>query len=1053
MHMVVSEACGELAEFTFIHCLTSWIPEVRPIESVDLQKTWDFLQGAIPVFTHQAPKDTSDPAQMHEPEKGVTDIVVCANYQAFQRENKSQVADSSQLLRRYGLSLLLNHVVLLTRTRSCPLEAPPKPPPVPRWKLIRPQNKNVATSEPQKCASPAPEHFIGFASAFVSDGADGTPEMLSSIGSALVSIAETPDSAPHAPDSPNSHEETQVTTAEDKKKDNDDISDDKHETSIKTSAVDKPILRETWVVLDDFAKLFQTLLVFHKPHVYPHNIKQSHFKSNVMSKTTQHGSGTSSSSSLHTGSPAIASPECLDVSGVYYLCVDGLQPSEVIVSFSALHPVGENETSLSARSAVFAALPHSWTCLQSHLPQILIKTASSKAAVLQLPAGRHVLRIHVRASLGYNFHLCCKTSFIFGDEESVMSHLTKEGARFTQQASSIFSALSALVTSFCDEEQQPALRKTLREAHCPQNITTVQDKWKHDKVFNAAVYHMFCKALDRDLTPQERFVVQALTADPLLFANEQSHAHADSKAPEKWTNRQPTDPETKAATVLQAGFKGHLVREVLNASKPGTEKNLLVFNTVSDMLANIEKEANNNAAFLLRYIVDNSEKKAELYPFQQDEWSTLTYADYSVTIPETANSWLLVFREVLIVPEEMLLVPNISCPLPNVLLRVINNDTGKELDLVCNKVPPHIYQPNKLGFTFVADVITPETPPVGAKWRMRLIGCKKKDLPKLSNGNQLSSFLAKEVRDYYIPKSNCLICRYCVQVTTDVVATIQFETSKSDVLVRLSVLDQEQEVTSNTGKGLVVLPVVFFLANNDTGPSDSEQKDQDGSPNKASPRESDDGDDGNAEKSSVSSSDHEQLSPSNTKVHKYMVQAEVLYQSWDLDEFSLSLIQSLQDLEKSEMKESKDADSKRSSTTASKSHDGHKSGAPKGSHKGKGKKGKEGAAALSKSGSKLQTSLDLTKPNWTLRVVTDTSQSESMEMKEDREREEEIKAMKETWETSEPGRAAKASESRSRFLNQEKEKAEKTESQDPDALKPDPSKTFTPNTDFSHYTR
>ena len=58
-------------------------------------------------------------------------------------------ANSSEFLRQYGLSLLHSHIVLLTRTRACQLEAPPKPPPVPQWKLIRPRKEIHVTDEPQ----------------------------------------------------------------------------------------------------------------------------------------------------------------------------------------------------------------------------------------------------------------------------------------------------------------------------------------------------------------------------------------------------------------------------------------------------------------------------------------------------------------------------------------------------------------------------------------------------------------------------------------------------------------------------------------------------------------------------------------------------------------------------------------------------------------------------------------------------------------------------------------------------------------------------------------
>lgn len=47
----------------------------------------------------------------------------------------------------------------------------------------------------------------------------------------------------------------------------------------------------------------------------------------------------------------------------------------------------------------------------------------------------------------------------------------------------------------------------------------------------------------------------------------------------------------------------------------------------------------------------------------------------------------------------------------------------------------------------------------------------------------------------------------------DVLATVQFWTSKSDVTVCLSILDQEREVISKSGMGHVTIPAFYFLAN------------------------------------------------------------------------------------------------------------------------------------------------------------------------------------------------------------------------------------------------
>lgn len=56
---------------------------------------------------------------------------------------------SPEVLRQYGLSLLHSHIVLLTRTRACPLEPHTPSPPVPRWKLIRRPKKMMITDEPR----------------------------------------------------------------------------------------------------------------------------------------------------------------------------------------------------------------------------------------------------------------------------------------------------------------------------------------------------------------------------------------------------------------------------------------------------------------------------------------------------------------------------------------------------------------------------------------------------------------------------------------------------------------------------------------------------------------------------------------------------------------------------------------------------------------------------------------------------------------------------------------------------------------------------------------
>ncbi|XP_007547579.1 androglobin isoform X1 [Poecilia formosa] len=983
-----------------------------------------------------------------------------------------QTATSSELLRFYGLSMLHSHVVLLTKTRSCSLIPPPKAKMVSRWKLIRLRKKIVVTSEPQReggsfsmkesshmkilreeCSTyalkktprikiikeePEPPHekFIEVTSTFVFRSAKttggfvpepdirsescvsepetkvSTPRKRSRRPSMLV-ITESEEADRRDPEVAQLSSELKMppqVTAEDKTKDIDQLSVDQLSTSLKdhTSKNVKPLLT-TWVDMDDFAKCFQSLLVFHKPQMYSHHIQKSQFKSTVLSKDMGSISGSATSCQYPTNrSVDIASAECSEARGTYYLLVDSLEPCEILIGFSALlhwGDIGEKASPVEKtsfgmhRSAALLIQPQSWTSLQAQLPVLTIKTTFSKTAVLTLEPGRNVFSLHVHSTLGYHIHLSSETQFMLGDEETIMPSLAKESVRFNEQALVIFKALSKVVASFTDDHKLPSRRKTLEVTYFPQSIYFKTGTRKHQKLFNLAVLHMFREAQGRKLTSQEYFALQALTADPSLWAPdiEVSPSIPNTKCPEAWEDREPTDKEIQAVTILQARLKGYLVRRALKASKPGKGKkeNLRASKILSEMWQKVEADPAKHSALLLRYIIDNLEEEEELYPCLQDELSRIAFADYSVSCQDTNQSWALVFREVFIVPKEMLLVPIILSPISNCCLHVVNNDTGQEVEML--KVVPHVYKPNKLGYTFVAEVVKPGFSLSDSKWRMRLIGLKE-PLPKLSREVPVSAFSVKQFQDYYIPSDKNLICRYSVHVIADAMGTIQFETSDQNVLIHLSVLDKEEEMAGITGRGFVVLPVFFFKANKGQQPEPRKDRRQ----------------------SLDVISERSDLPSDSIPDHKYVVQAEMLCKSWHLDETQLDFVHMLQEMKKNEIRVFKPGDAKSLSRIGTPGHNGTKTETPKMSRKVEAERHR-GRSTVSIAVSKQESNLDLTKANYTLRVAADHTNPECIEVKRDTERIDQIKSMKKAWEMTDPGRFEKASQSRLQFLKQIKQ--------------------------------
>lgn len=87
----------------------------------------------------------------------------------------------------------------------------------------------------------------------------------------------------------------------------------------------------------------------------------------------------------------------------------------------------------------------------------------------------------------------------------------------------------------------------------------------------------------------------------------------------------------------------------------------------------------------------------EFYSFYKDEWNRISYNDYNGSSADPQNSsWLILFRDIFYANEEILLLPKLYTNLNNCLLRVIDNDTYKEVPKVFNRVSPFTYNKNKV---------------------------------------------------------------------------------------------------------------------------------------------------------------------------------------------------------------------------------------------------------------------------------------------------------------------------------------------------------------------
>ncbi|XP_054677138.1 androglobin [Grus americana] len=1145
----------ELEEFTVLHTLTGWIPEVIPLQPGYLDKVWGFLKEIVPEFklpnkktpdldipqSDTKPKETkvselkneassvnkqSDKPEKaekadkigkekaeqreigkkksREGEKEKTKLAVqsspklpeaqhslqsltekssvptqpemavyagCIPLHLFEEDifSLGQMADSSEKLRQYGLSHIHSHPVLITRTRSCPLVAPPQPPPVPRWKLFRQKKETVVTSEPQEPVIKKPEEHVEIASLFLNyklnlitiptdvhflrstirrgfNSLPCLPSVTESDENVNDSNVDMNQSGRHS----NAEDDSQDTTlflqqnAERPSKEelHENVSfeakrmSETADTGMNSQTRDKSkeeiksertsVSRETWISFEDFCVCFQNLYVFHKPHTYAYNYQKTDFKST-------------------------------DDRVFYYLLVDSLMPIEILVSFSALvrwDDTGGTKQECSSISKGVLIVEHfSWKYVTPGELVLKMHTSATKATVLNLPVGRHILLFTVSSPIGHHIHLCSMVPCVFGEEDTVLPGLEKESYRFIEQATAILKAVGNVINNFSSKPELSKALKELELTHCPPGLRSTGMAEEHFKVFNSAFWYLIKYVLGKKAPYSCKFAFRSFTLD---FNNTEvseddavSSESCEKNSLSSWQNRTPTSEEAAAALKLQTIWRGTYVRKVLNSRKPGTKENANVKETLQKLWTAIELNFEQCAVMLLREMFKRNCKSIEKFPCYEDEWSKISFVDYAVTYADQPpNLWFVVFREIFLVPEDMLIVPKVYTTIPSCRLHVVDNDTLEEMPHVFFKVAPHVYPKNKKGYTFMAEARTGDLPVAAGRWRLRLIGSHS-PLPFLSREAVNNVYSTKEIKEYYIPNDKHVMFRYSVKVTASHIATVQVQTSKSDVFIKLQVLDNEEEILSVTGNGHAVIPAFNFLSNETLLSSHSSKTQIIQSSMK---KESENG--GSKKKGHISSSKDTKTSfkpglvregppiledessllesfqnndGSPRQSHKYVIQASVLYNSWPLTESQSLFVQELKEMERNYIKVHGEKHEEHGFPLMLNNGEGQKSASiPKATRKSKDKasektekekSNKERGSLVSLASRPESEQAASNKPYWTLRLVSEQREADVLEVKKDTQRADEIKAMKQAWESAEPGRAIKAFQERMRFIN------------------------------------
>ncbi|KAG6937062.1 androglobin, partial [Chelydra serpentina] len=280
----------------------------------------------------------------------------------------------------------------------------------------------------------------------------------------------------------------------------------------------------------------------------------------------------------------------------YYLFVDSLKLIEILVSFSALVRWGDSGATQKEGSGipqgVLTVESFSWKSVATGQLVLKIHTYATKAAMLSLPPGRHVLIFTASSPIGHHIHLCSMVPCVFGEEDTVMPNLDKESYRFIEQATVILKAIGNVINNFSSEPELSKALKELELTHFPHSLHGTGIAREHFKVFNNAFGHLIQQVLGNKVPPNFEFAFRSFTLD--LKANDApvednvSSEVVELNVPVAWQNRTPTSEEEAAVLKLQSNWRGTYIRQLINGRKPGTKENANVKETLQKLWTLIE---------------------------------------------------------------------------------------------------------------------------------------------------------------------------------------------------------------------------------------------------------------------------------------------------------------------------------------------------------------------------------------------------------------------------------------------------------------------------------
>ncbi|XP_046737865.1 uncharacterized protein LOC124406483 [Diprion similis] len=520
--------------------------------------------------------------------------------------------------------------------------------------------------------------------------------------------------------------------------------------------------------------------------------------------------------------------------GPLYMLIDSLETKFVLIDFHWMPKPHLTASELPDRRGV--SNPSYLTVEKysffersnDHEPAVAsIQTFSSGATIFEAEPGRHLYRIFLDAECSYFIRILSDTIFHLGDRFRVQELMSFESDRFEAIANDISSKMSVALQAFGKPEYVDHLL-VLYKSYMPSDVDLLESNL--NKQVRSSIHETFLRELGilvQDSFPTVTDSAMICRALRVFFMNPEIGIVIGNSKEQYRSNEEECDDEgaeltfyDRAVVRIQSFFKMVLIRIYKSMHFSSHNKHSEIAQSLRKVVELFDYSKRESAARLLvRKVISSlpAEMRTLLYPCNKDLSHVLNIDECRGVLRNVQpNQWVPILRFVVNVPkpgDRVFAAMDLVTSLPRYLLRVVNNETQREIVRIGSTVATAHYPYVKSGYTVIGYGWSGGNWFKELNWHFRVATIKGEPMfgSAVSKGMKPPSLLVQELSNIYVPNVGDIIGKWIVKVGTDSLISFRLSTSYSLVESVLKVFDRDDRILYEaTGGSVLILPSVLL---------------------------------------------------------------------------------------------------------------------------------------------------------------------------------------------------------------------------------------------------